>query len=306
MKHINPIYKVLCLLWAVVGLTACEDVIDVDLDKGEPQLVVDAWVTNQPGAQTIRLTWSAPYFDSAPAKGVEDAEVSIKDSEGNVYTFENQNNGDYTWAPANPDEPLGKIGNKYTLTIRQGGETFQATSSLNDVPAIDSIAIEYKEKSLEGPEGHYAQFYARDLEGLGDCYWIKAYKNGVFLNKPSEINLAYDAGFNKGSKVDNLVFLEPIREGINPFPDEQEEDDEVPPYAIGDSIYVEIFSLTEETFDFMVFIREQMQNGGFFATPPANSPTNIVNLDDKSTVQALGFFNTSAVSSLGTKVTDKE
>ena len=62
------------------------------------------------------------------------------------------------------------------------------------MPDIDSIVFSFKEESV-CPEGYYAQFYADDIAVPGDIYWIKAYKNGSFLNKPNEINLAFDAGF---------------------------------------------------------------------------------------------------------------
>ena len=49
-------------------------------------------------------------------------------------------------------------------------------------------------------------FFARDPFGAGDTYWIKTYKNGSFLNKPQELNIAYDAAFDGGSASDGIVF----------------------------------------------------------------------------------------------------
>ena len=62
-----------------------------------------------------------------------------------------------------------------------------------------------------------------DLPGLGNTYWIKATKNGTLLNKPRELNLAYDAAFAKGSNFDGYTFIQPIRNGINP--NEVDDDD---------------------------------------------------------------------------------
>ncbi len=62
---------------------SCEDVIELDLPTSEPKLVIDAsinWFKGTSGnEQEIKLTLSAPYFDSEilPANG---AHVSVTDS----------------------------------------------------------------------------------------------------------------------------------------------------------------------------------------------------------------------------------
>ena len=66
----------------------------------------------------------------------------------------------------------------------------------------------------------YCEFFARDLLGLGNSYWIKSFKNDTFLNRPSEINIAFDASFDAGGEVDNLIFIPPIRDNINPNDDD--------------------------------------------------------------------------------------
>jgi hypothetical protein len=45
-----------------------------------------------------------------------------------------------------------------------------------------------------------------------------------------------------------------------------------------------------------------MQNGGLFAEPPANVPTNIQNVNKDSGVKAVGWFAAAAISRKGVRI----
>lgn len=290
--------------FALITLTGfvawqCTDVIAVEVEDVPEQLVIDAWINNLPQPQTIRLTLSQPYFDNAFAPPVTDADIAVTDDEQNVYPFTHEGDGNYVWTPGQ-GETLGDVGTEFTLGISWDGDIYAATSEMRRVPLIDSLVTEFREEELGLPAGIYAEVFARDFSGTGDTYWIKAYKNGHFLNKPVELNIAYDAAFDAGSQVDGLVFITPIRELINRIPDPDGPDDfDVPPYAPGDSIRVEIHSITREAFEFLKIARDQMNNGAnaIFAIPLANPQGNIIAVSTQA--QALGFFCVSAVSREG-------
>lgn len=282
------------LLFISFCFMACEDIVDIDLEEGPVELVVDAWINTDTVPQVIKLRTTAPYFSNAFAPTVNGATVSVTDSDGRIFSFvESNNSGNYIWTPAT-GERFGEIGKAYSLGISLDGKTYTANSQLNPTVPVDSITYEFEEESLGVPEGYYAQFFGRDQVGLGDTYWIKAYKNGVYLNKPSEINIAYDAGPAAGAQVDGLIFIPPIRDAINPNVDE----DDQPPYNLGDTVRVEIYSLTTDAFTYLERARIQLTLGdaALFAEPPANVPTNIISSD--ATENPQGFFVVSEVSSL--------
>lgn len=283
---------------AIFGLTNCTDVIVVDIDEVPPQLVVDGWINNKSEAQTIRLTLSQGYFDNTFASGVSTAEILVSEGFSDPKEFVHQGDGNYVWTPA-PGETIGSIGSTFYLGIKWNGNIYTSQSTLNRVANVDSIQVEFRTNELGFPDGHYAQFYSRDPVGRGDTYWIKAFKNGAFLNKPSELNIAWDAGFSGGSDSDGIIFISPIREAINRIPDPDTEDnDDVPPWMPGDEIRVEIHSITNLAFDFLEIARSQMTNGSntIFAIPLANTRTNILTREGEE--DALGFFCVSAISDL--------
>lgn len=293
----KPRHYLYFLFLILILFTSCEDVItdDISLDQGTVQLAVDAWLNDQSETQEITLTLTQPYFENTLPPAAIGATVQVRDeTTGNTFNFTDANNeGVYTWQPSTAGEVLCMEGNSYTLTITYEGETYQATSTVNRVPSIDSIAYEFRDDEFGAPDGYYAELFARDLEGPGDTYWIRTFKNSEFLNEPVDINVAYDAGFSQGGNVDGLIFITPIREAINPFTEGPDDD---PPYEIGDRIDVEIYSITNEAFFFFESLQIQLNNAGLFAEPSANVPSNIQNSNPNSTKKAVGYFGTGAAS----------
>ncbi len=280
----------------LITFSGCEDVIEIKLDDGPARLVVDAWLNNQEVIQTIRLTYSQPYFESNPAIPALGGVVKVENGNGEIFEFSDQGNGDYNWEPS-AGQSLGSVNDEFVLSIDLEGKSYSAFSKMNRVPIIDEITQELREDEL-GPDGIYAQFFARDFPGLGDTYWIKTYKNGKFLNKPNEINLAYDAGFDAGAEVDGIIFITPIREFINPFEEVESGETQPSPWAAGDQIRIEIHSINLEAFLFIELARDQILNGDntIFASPIANTSGNIVNQSADNEV--LGIFNVAAISKL--------
>jgi hypothetical protein len=271
-------------------LTSCEDVVDLDIESGASQLVVEGWVTNQVTSQTIRLTESAPYFDNTSAKPALNAVVTVTDEKGKVFTFKDiKNNGNYVWQPASVRDTIGRVGSTYTLRVKLGTEEYTAVSKLNRVPKIDSITYFFDKLPVAPPdnapqEGYTAEFFARDPAGTGDCYWIKSYKNGKYFDKAANITTAFDAAFSPGANSDGLRFILPIRRSISPeF------------YKEKDTVKVDLYSVSLEGYYFLNQVRNESANQGLFSTAPSNIYTNVKNTNSTGR-KALGFFGAAAIS----------
>lgn len=271
---------------------SCEDPIDVTLDPAPALITIDAWVAEISSDWEVRLSASQAYFDSMRVQGIDEASVTITASDGRVYEMESVP-GTGIYRLTNGiffNEP---VGTSYDLEVILNDITYTATTIKNPVPTIDSIQQELRIDDPFTDDGIFCNFFANDLPGLGDTYWIKTFKNGEFLGEAAEINIAFDAAFGPGAEVDGLVFIQPIQELNN----EVDENFAPIPWEVGEEIRVEIHSISNEAFFFLEVLRDELlnSNNGIFATPAANTPTNI-SASDGSPV--IGFFNVASVSSL--------
>jgi len=198
-------------------LFGCEKIISPTLDKPEEIMVVDAWINQKMERQEIRITKSQSYFEKAVPTKIPNAMVTVEDVNTRAkYNFK-EGATSYYWEPTGKI-PFGVIGHHYKLTVITKNESFEAHSHLGRVPPVDSIKFKYNKEDFLIKQDHYtAEFVANDLVGVGDHYWIKAWKNDVFSNKPAEFNIAVDAGFTSVQSVDGQVFNIPIcRDFVNP------------------------------------------------------------------------------------------
>ena len=101
--------------------------------------------------------------------------------------------------------------------------------------------------------------------------------------------------------------ITPKRRGVTPF-DTDDDGNVINPFNIGDSLYVEIHSITRPAFDFLNEVVIQTNRpGGFqelFAAPAENVGTNI-KAANASTPPAVGFFNVAGVSGYGKRYRKK-
>jgi Domain of unknown function (DUF4249) len=292
--------------------SSCEDVIDPKLASTESVVNVDAWINDKPEPQIIQITWTVDYDNNEELPPpVSGCTVVVSDDLGKDYRFiedTRKNDGTYVWTP-DSGKSFGGVGRSFTLTVRlpelsdatYSNLLLTASSFMGPVPTIDDITYEPQESNAfnDSEDGYQAEFRGKDLPGVGNTYWIRTYKNGSLLNKPSEINIAYDAGGSRDSGFDGVSFLPQIRAGINPN-EVDENDDPLPSYELNDSIYVEIHSITEAAYNYLgqVIASTDRQTGIgsiFSSTPLANASTNI----NGSGPIIVGFFNTASVSGYG-------
>jgi hypothetical protein len=287
--------KILSLFALSLVLFSCEEVVDIEVRDGVNQLVVDAWLTDENREQKVTLTISQPYFEQSTPKPALGAQVIVYNQDSTAHVFTDPNgDGIYTYKPQGGN--FLKENEQVALYIKYEKEEYYSISKLKRVPKIDSVAYEVFSFPVTPPnggpkDGFLAQFYANDPVGEGDTYLIRSYKNDTLRFKPTDISLAYDAGFSPGSKSDGLMFILPIRQSLNQtlFVDK-------------DKLKVELFSIPSEAYYYLLQLRQESSNGGIFATPLSNIPTNILNLNSKSTKKALGAFFVSKVSTFETTI----
>ncbi|MBL7810575.1 MAG: DUF4249 domain-containing protein [Bacteroidetes bacterium] len=285
--------KYILLIPLIFLFSSCEDVIKVNVKQGEPKLVVDAFVNNLPRKQLIRLTRSNPYFATPGTEpAVTGATVAILDtsdiSNPKLFVFADSGNGNYIFKPNPSTGDTFTVGRNYALVVIDGTDTLMSLSRLNPTAKIDSLHLQYEDGTSSAfKKGKYVEMKANDLTGAGNYYWIKTYNNDTFLNRIFDINISEDMGAT-GNSQDGGEFIWPVRYGaLNDFQK---------PRTSGAKVRVELHSISRETYFWFNLVINENQNGGLFATPPANIGTNLFPFNPAKKIPVAGFFCMSAVS----------
>lgn len=278
-----------------IGLVSCEEVIELELDKGESQLAVDALISVEDGPQTIRLTLTKNYFDNSAASGASDALVKIiRKSDGKEFIFRENPSipGNYLSDSSLSGNPL----DPFELQINYNGNSFSAISRLPRKQVIDSLKQAYRETEFGLEAGIYLDLFALDPAStpeypMPDYFWLRYNFNGQANRQPGGLLVGADAAFQPGV-ADGLPLIYPVRNSINGSK----------PFVQNDTIGVELISIDAEIFRYMKEAQTQITNTGLFAQPAANVKGNIVNADPASKVPALGSFGMCQISRAGVRV----
>jgi hypothetical protein len=251
-------------------LTSCEDVVELTVPQGQPLLAVDGAVTDQAGPYVVKLTKTGPYFENQTPPPVTGAQLVLTASDGQTETLRERSPGVY----ATSGTLRGRVGSRYTLAIVVEGEQYQAETEIRRAQPIDSLRAEFRLEDGFDDEGWYILYNGQEPAGRGDFYRFKLYQNGVLRNRAEDL----------------LVRSDELVDGNYLRAFELNEPDEDIFFTKGDRVRAEVLSLPADYYYFLNEVATQVNNGGQFATPPANVRTNVHNLNANSTKKAVGYF----------------
>tara|TARA_R110002050_G_scaffold201821_1_gene336939 strand:- start:260 stop:1126 length:867 start_codon:yes stop_codon:yes gene_type:complete len=256
-----------------VGLSAiissCTQAIDLPVPTESPRLVIEASLDWEKGTlgnnQTIKLSLSIPYYDTAP-NPVSGASVMVENAtNGDVFIFNDQQDGSYTTTNFVPI-----INNTYNLEVIYNSETYTAIETLISVSEINRI-----EQSLEGgsdEEELDLTIYFDDPANEVNFYYI-TFLEGEDLLPTREI---MSDEFTNGNEM-SLLYEE----------DPADEEDQILP---GDMVDIYLFGISETYYDFLNRLIEQANSAGDpFATVPTRLKGNFTNLENPENY-AFGYF----------------
>lgn len=256
------------VLVSIMILVSCEEIIQLDLDKTPPKIVIEGLVTNRFRDQQVRITRTGDFYGNSKGERVSNAIVSVVDSDGVVHRFGEISPGFYI--------PIinfsAQVGKSYKLSVRIGNQTYESEDQLLRVPAIDSLgySLAPDPNDERKRKGHLYDLllYFQEPQSTEDYYLFKFFRNDTLTyTNANDIYLVND---------------EVLTESIKGFP--------APVfYAERDTARMEMYSLSRDAYLFFSDLTNlQLNDGGLFGPVPANPRTNISN-------GALGFFQVSQV-----------
>ena len=260
--------KVIFIFVALLFFIGCEEVIEVELDNAEPQIVIEANISNIPSNNFVVITKSTDFYNPSEFTNVTDAEVIVTDQDGNTFSFIELTPGRYI-----NQNLSAKIGTEYLMTITTEGVTYSAKSHLPRQIFIDSIVVTGEKRPFDDELDYEYHCYFQDYPNIKDYARFRLIINGENQNGI----FRYDDRLTDGNHIDfNRFFLQDERT-IN----------------IGDIVTIELLTIDKATFEYFDTLRDALATSGggpFGSTAPSNPTTNWDN-------DALGYFSAYSIDS---------
>jgi len=252
------------IIFTTLLLTSCfKDRIEIDLNEENQKVVITAWITDLDEAQFVTVSRTVNYLGEPEQDFVSDAIVSLSVND-ELYMLEEQESGRYylglDWMP--------RLSETYTLEVEVDGNVYSASHFMRPCPAIEFPELEFVVEIEDGDtlRGFETVFGFQETPGEGDAYYAIDYLQGTTAGDSLR-----NAGFANDQFIDG-EFFDDIRVG---------EDDRL--YQSGQIAVIELYSLGEETANYLFDIESEIFRGGPFDPPPANVRTNFSG-------GALGYF----------------
>jgi hypothetical protein len=262
MKSLSKIFGSFILL-AALALTGCTKVIDLDLNTADPQIVVEADLSDKPSEKaTVSLSKTINFSQNNTFPPLSNAVVFIKNrTTGVTDTLKETSAGLYKGTKL-----VGVVGNTYDLTIQSGGKTITASSTIPRKVPFDTIA--FIRQALFGNERISMIPRFNDPVGVGDNYRYIVTTNG---KKATDLHIQNDA------LIDGKVNGRPLFTGGGGPPSQDG-------LKVGDVIDFEFRCIDKGAYTYF----ETLQSGGGGPNSNSATPTNPVsNLNGA----ILGYFS---------------
>ncbi len=245
---------------------SCTEIVEIELDSTFKKLVVYGTITSDSLHHEVTLTSTTDYFYTETPPPVTDASVSITYEGTTIFLEESEQAGVYVA----PEAFRGLPGTTYLLNIADvdidedgNTETYSASTRMPFIIEADSITL----SRFVTPffSAYQVALWSGDPEET-NYYSYKLFRNGNpinerladFIVQPDEL---YRNNYASGLPISFLT-----------------DDDEEEAVFPGDTVTVEINSITENYFNFITQAQSEIfGNNPLFSGPPANVSTNLDN-----------------------------
>ncbi|MFT3680670.1 MAG: DUF4249 domain-containing protein [Ferruginibacter sp.] len=248
---------------AALLLYGCEKVVKVDLNKAEPQIVIQGTITDDPGPHYVSISRSVPVDNSNIYPPVSGASVVIKDITGGVTDVLTES----TTLPGlySTSNIQGYEGRSYQLIVQADGKEYTAAATMPAAVVFDSVTFytnTFFGTSITNPVPNF-----RDPGGVDNYYYFSQRVNKV----PLKNFFTFDDRLSDGRYISAQLFND------SNYIKKQ------------DTVEVEMWCIQKDVFNYFTQIMEAQGRGN---TGPVAAPSNPVS---NISGGALGFFSAHTV-----------
>lgn len=252
--------NLIVLFSALLLVSSCEKVIELELDDAPPKVVIEAELLEGTNTFTTKVSKTGSYFEGQP-QVVPNATVTLNDGTTDIALI-NNNDGTYSLPSYTASEDI-----TYTLKVDLEGITYTAESTMPKITALDTIGFDFQEASAFSDSGYFCFFVFQDDPQAANYFRGTVEVDGEFTKGIDDLYY-----FNDDFTDGNLVII-PVFGEI---------------YQYGQEIKANLYSLNKAGYDYYLTLDNIVGNSGGGNVAPANPTTNWDN-------GALGVFLTTGV-----------
>lgn len=258
--------QLLYIVIVIVSLSACQKVIDINLNNAAKKYVIEGIVTDQVNGVRVEISQTMNFEEDNTFEGVSGANVTITDNNATTYVLqETATPGVYSTTGFK-----GLIGRTYSMYVQIGADTFRAVSTMPREVYFDSLGLQ--DRVVFGETRRVPTVYYSDPEGKGNAYHFVEWHNG---EQESTIFVRNDENTDGKSLSIQLVSFS------------NDSDNEEKKIKTGDTVTIEMQCIDQTVYKYWYSLDAGATGEGQSATP-ANPVTNI-------TGGALGYFSAHGV-----------
>ena len=258
----DRVAAMLASLLLAVAVSSCQQVVNIDLNKANPQMVIEGIVSDQKNPPSVALSMSGNYFEpSLYFPPVTNASVFIADELGEVDTLKEVTSGNYQSARIQ-----GTSGRTYSLRVLANGNEYDATSTMPQKVTIDSMFAVPRTES-DGDHGYDLYVLFKDPPKMGNYYRLNIHVS-VPISPDSIDGRRYHLYSDKLTNGNEAVYRVRMRRFV----------------SARDTVKVDLLCIDKSAYDYFNTLDDILTSDRApTALAPANPNTNLSN-------GALGYF----------------
>lgn len=266
-----------CLIISLFFIISCEQIVVIELPAAQNLVVVEGWVTDIEEIQSVRIIRSNGFLNKEPVQPITDAEIRVERRNGGFQIYNHSEDGYYLSTDpfaGNPDFEY-----RVVITLPDDNTIRSDWDMMPRKTKITSIEIRSFLENDPNNQGQeitlfYPKLTVSDSANFNNFYRWVFFNGNKRYAEPEAITLQDDRFFD-GNFIPN---------NFDEFS-----------YTEGDSIIVNLQSITNNTFEFLTLLKSQIATLGTASiTIPAVVDGNLVSLNTNEKI--LGYFGTLSVS----------
>jgi hypothetical protein len=254
------------LLFAFISMS-CEKIINIDLNRVDPRLVIEGKITDQPGPYTVKISQTTDYYYPGEMPRISGARVIISDNHNTQEVLTEIEPGTYQ-----TDSLQGIPGRTYSLHVEISGKVYISESTMPLVVEIDSLYYTSRAFGFHGENKQRFELscvFRDDPDRVNYCNF-RVFRNGI----PVSRYFLYSDRLSNGNVITYKRFR--TRE-----------------YERNDFVKVSLLSIDQATYEYYSTLNDVLATdprGPASTSVPANPNSNISG-------NALGYFGAYTVRS---------